>query len=313
MNTGVLVSGPTVRDVLTAIHAAEAAGIGSVWMTSGPTVPDPLAIFTAAAATTQRIGFGTAIVHTFPRHPVSMAATALAVESLAPGRLRLGVGPSAPMVIEPTFVISAERPQEHLRDYLTILRALLADGRVDFRGKRLSAKAQLAAPTGIRVMASALRANAYELCGEVADGAISWVSPLAYLRDVAKPALARGAAKASRPVPALVGHVPVVVCEEPAVARDAFRKGLGFFARIPNYQNMLADAGFPEVRETGAWSDGAIDALVIHGDAASVEARLRSLSEFGIDEAMVSIFVPEGAPAGAYASTLALLGRVNAS
>jgi F420-dependent oxidoreductase-like protein len=297
VKVGLLVAGASVRDVLSQIQAAEAAGIDSVWMTSGPTAPDPLAVFAAAAAVTERIGFGSAIVHTFPRHPVSMAATALVVEGLAPGRLRLGVGPSAPMVIEPTYGISATRPQEHLREYLTVLRALLGEGRVDFTGKRISAKAQLPGATGVRVMASALRATAYRLCGEVADGAISWVSPLAYLRDSARPAMLAGAAAAGRPAPALVAHVPVVVSDDPAAAREAFRKGLGFFARIPNYQNMLADAGHPEVRETGSWSDAAIDALVVHGPEAEVEARLNALPAFGIDEAMVSIFVPDGAPA----------------
>ncbi len=310
MKVGVLVSDPNVRAVLDQIQAAEEAGLDSVWMTSGPTTPDPLAIFAAAAAITERIGFGTAIVHTFPRHPVSMAATALVIESLAPGRLRLGVGPSAAMVIEPTFGISAAKPQQHLREYLAVLRSLLWDGRVDFRGDRITAKAQIPAPTGIRVMASALRANAFRLCGEVADGAISWVCPLEYLRDVARPAMDAGATAAGRTPSTLVGHVPVVVSDDPVAARDAFRKGLGFFARISNYQNMLADAGFPEVRDSGAWSDAAIDALIVHGPEGSVEARLKGLGAYGIDEAMVSIFLPEGSPAGAHARTLAMLGRV---
>ena len=42
---------------------------------------------------------------------------------------------------------------------------------------------------------SALRPNAFRLAGEIADGAISWVCPLPYLRDVAVPALKQGAAK----------------------------------------------------------------------------------------------------------------------
>ena len=51
--------------------------------------------------------------------------------------------------------------------------------------------------------------NAFELAGELADGAISWLCPPRYLQDVALPAMRRGAEKAERPVPPLVAHVLV--------------------------------------------------------------------------------------------------------
>ena len=78
----------------------------------------------------------------------------------------------------------------------------------------MSAHARSGGPTKVTLMASALRTNGFRLCGELADGAISWNCPLPYLRDVAVPALKEGAAKAGRPVPPLIAHVPVVVSED---------------------------------------------------------------------------------------------------
>ena len=114
-------------------------------------------------------------------------------------------------------------------------------------------------------MAAALGARAYELCGAEADGAISWVCPGAYLKDVALPALHSGAERAGRSVPPLVAHAPVSVHENPEEARDAIRQQFGFFARSPFYQNMFTAAGFPEVSQ-GTWSDAMVDAVGIWGD-----------------------------------------------
>jgi alkanesulfonate monooxygenase SsuD/methylene tetrahydromethanopterin reductase-like flavin-dependent oxidoreductase (luciferase family) len=43
---------------------------------------------------TERIKFGTSIIPTWPRHPIAMAQQAVALSSLAPGRFRMGIGPS---------------------------------------------------------------------------------------------------------------------------------------------------------------------------------------------------------------------------
>jgi alkanesulfonate monooxygenase SsuD/methylene tetrahydromethanopterin reductase-like flavin-dependent oxidoreductase (luciferase family) len=54
--------------------------------------PDTLTLFAAAAARTSSVRLGTAIVPTYPRHPLALAQQALALDDLAPGRLRLGIG-----------------------------------------------------------------------------------------------------------------------------------------------------------------------------------------------------------------------------
>jgi F420-dependent oxidoreductase-like protein len=307
---GVHIAGTNVQKVIDGIVTAERAGVQCAWMTCGGVAPDPLAIFAAAALKTTRILLGTSIIPTFPRHPLALVQGAQVVDALAPGRLRLGVGPSHKPPMEGMWGIPFERPQEHLREYLTILRAALNDGKVDFDGRRLEAHAQLPAPTRVTVMASALRAIGFRTCGELADGAISWVCPLPYIRDVALPALREGAAKAGRKAPPLIVHVPVAVSEDVDGVRKGATEQLGRYPRIPYYSQMFQDAGFPEAKD-GMLSDRMIDALVVHGSATKVKERLRQLPSFGADELLAMPILPPGDDR-ALDRTLSTLGELAA-
>ncbi|WP_322797155.1 LLM class flavin-dependent oxidoreductase [Tepidiforma sp.] len=310
VTVGVHILARTAPELVEGIVAAEQAGIQCAWLTVGGLAPDPFAVFGAAATRTSRIQFGTSIVPTFPRHPLAMAQGAMAVDQLAPGRLRLGVGPSHKPVIEGTWGIPFERPLEHLREYLTILKSVLGTGSVDFQGRRFTARGTIGAPAKVTVMASALRANGFRLAGELADGAISWVCPLPYLRDVAVPAIRAGAEKAGRTPPPLIAHIPVVVSEHVEAVREGARRQIGIYPRVPFYQQMFADAGFPEALN-GELSDRIIDALVVHGSAEAVKARLREAPSFGAGEILAMPILPPG-DAEALPRTLRALGELAA-
>jgi len=291
---GVHVTGTNpAQAIIDGIVAAERAGVQCAWMTSTPVAPYPLAVFAAAALKTSRILFGTSIIPVFPRHPLAVVQDVIVMNALAPGRLRLGLGPSHKPIVEGTYGIPFERPLEYMREYMTILRAVLNDGKVDFDGKRLKAHVKLAGPIPAKIMMSALRQNGFRMCGELADGAISWVCPLPYLRDIAVPALREGAAKAGRPAPPLIAHVPVVVSENTDLVREGARKQLGIYPRLPFYSQMFQDAGFPEAKD-GQLSDRMIDALVVHGNAQTVKERLRTVPSFGAGELLAMPIMPPG-------------------
>src|SRR5207253_957553 len=189
---GVAVGGDKVNDVLAAIERAEQLGLHAAWMTTGGARLDSITIFAAAALRTQHIKLGTSIVPTFPRHPLVMVQQAQVVAQLAPGRFRLGVGPSHRPTIE-AMGLPFTSPLGHLRKYLRILKALLQQGRADMDGTYYKAHETISEPLDLPVMASALQRGSFELCGEDADGAISWICPGTYLRDVALPAMRAGA------------------------------------------------------------------------------------------------------------------------
>ena len=173
---------------------------------------------------------------------------------------------------------------------------------MDFKGNRLTARAQLAGPTGVTVLASALRTNGFQVCRELADGAIAWVCPLPYLKEVAE--------RAGRTPPPLIAHVPVVVSEDVAAVREAARKQIGFYPRVPFYSQMFQDAGFPEAKD-GELSDRMIDALVVSGSASEVKARLRELPTYGAGELLAMPIVPAG-DREARLRTYAVLGELAA-
>ncbi len=209
---GVAVRGNDMNEILDMIEQAEQLGIQAAWMTTGGARLDSITAFAAAAVRTQHIKLGTSIVPTFPRHPLVMVQQTQVVAQLAPGGFRLGVGPSHRPMME-SMGMNFTSPLGHLREYVQILKELMQEGRVEFDGTYYQAHDAITAPLDVPVMASALQRGSFELCGAEADGAISWICPGPYLRDVALPAMQAGADKAGRPVPPLIAHAPVCVHE----------------------------------------------------------------------------------------------------
>ena len=305
---GVAIASSRVEEVQKAIQHAEQVGIQAAWMTTGGARLDSITAFAAAAGQTRSIKFGTSIVPTYPRHPLVMVQQAQVVAQLAPGRFRLGIGPSHRPTMR-NMGIQMPTPLGHLREYLRILKALLQKGKVDFDGEYYQAHDSIPEPLDVPVMASALRTGSFELCGAEADGAISWVCPGTYLRDVALPALTKGAEHAGRPVPPLIAHLPVCVHDDADEVRAAFREQFAIYPRLPFYRRMLVAAGYPEASE-GAWSDAMIDGLVVFGDEGKTADGLRDLLSFGASEVLVSPVLAGGDRAASLERTLRLLGQV---
>ncbi len=297
LRAGLVIRRPDPAATLAAIERAEAGGLDAVWSTVGGVAPDAVTLFAAAAVRTTRITLGTSIVPTYPRHPAALASQALAIAGLAPGRFRLGIGPSHRPTIEGAFGLPMNKPLDHLREYLTVLRDLLWDGKTDFAGTYYTV--HLATPPGIApprtpLLISALRSNAFRLAGELTDGAISWVCPVPYLIGTALPAMRAGADAAGRPVPPLVGHVPVAMHTDRRAVREAARGQLALYGRLPFYAGMFADAGFP-VGSDGTMPDALLDSLVVAGTPDVVRARLEAIQAAGVDELIVThIPVMEG-------------------
>ena len=100
-------------------------------MSQPPNLPDVLTTFAAAAAKTYSVNLGTSIVPTYPRHPLVLAQQALALHDIAPGRLRLGIGPSHSFIIEKMYGLQQSNPLAHLREYVEVLRTVLWNGKVN--------------------------------------------------------------------------------------------------------------------------------------------------------------------------------------
>ena len=154
MRVGVFVSETwgapsTLAQVQAAPPKPSSSGFASAWTPYLPWSVDALAAIQAAAAVTQRIELGTAVVPTYLFHPLALARTAATVYDASGGRLTLGIGPSQPTVIETMHGIPFTKPAQHTREYLEVLRAALSGAaRVEAPRRALSSGASMfGAPT----------------------------------------------------------------------------------------------------------------------------------------------------------------------
>ncbi len=283
---GLSIIATDAADAVNRIVEAERAGLRQVWLSQGGSGgTDTLTIAAVAAARTTQIRLGTAIVPTYPRHPLVIAQQALVIHDIAPGRLRLGIGPSHRPIIEGSYGLSQTAPLAYLREYVTVLRGLLGEGHIKYHGTFFNVTAtSRTAP--IPLLVSALGSKAFHLAGEISDGALSWVCPVSYLLKEALPSLQAGAQAMSRPAPSLVAHVVVALSTDETAVQAQARQFLLRYTKLPFYAHMFEEAELP-VAADGGGLDALAKALVISGDEATLRGRLAELLTHGLDELMV--------------------------
>jgi alkanesulfonate monooxygenase SsuD/methylene tetrahydromethanopterin reductase-like flavin-dependent oxidoreductase (luciferase family) len=305
---GLVVDGQDSTAILAGIEKAEESGISAAWLITGGTQPDGLTMLSAAASKTQRIMLGTSITPTFPRHPLTLVQQAQVIAELAPGRFRLGIGTGGQSWIESVYRMEYRAPLKQLREHIRITKELLQTGEVDYEGRYFQAHARIPAPIDLPVMASALGPKAFEMCGAEADGAISWVCPRVYLREVALPAINAGAERAGRQAPPLIAHALVCVHESLPEVADGVREQFAYYIALPPYQRVFTWVGFPESIE-GIWSDAMVDAVALHGNESQVAEQIKELFSSGVGEVYVSVVTAGSDRAASRDRTMRFLGR----
>ncbi len=272
-----------VETVLKAAEQIETKGYGAAWLTNGGP-EDCMPLLAAIAMRCQRMKLGTSVVQTYPRHPVVLAAEANVVDQLAPGRLRLGIGPSHAVVMD-MLGIARVAPFDHLREYVTVLRALNTGEALDFKGEHYRIRSAMGRVIAVPIMIGALQPKTFELAGREADGAITWLCPASYLAKIGLPALDRGAEEADRRRPPLVAHLAACVHDDAAEVRAAVRNGIPNI-QFPAYQRMLVRAGLEEATG-GVWTDELIDRVIAWGSPEQVADKIREMFHLGADEVLI--------------------------
>jgi F420-dependent oxidoreductase-like protein len=115
--------------------AAERLGIDQVWTAEawGSDAWTPLAWY---GSRTSRVALGTAVSQLSARPPATLAMTAMTMDHLTGGRVLLGIGTSNPQVVEGWYGQPYPRPLERTREYIDILRKVIARGEpVTYDGK----------------------------------------------------------------------------------------------------------------------------------------------------------------------------------
>jgi probable F420-dependent oxidoreductase len=248
----------------------------------------PLAL---AAQWAPGVRLGSAIVPVSTRGPGLLAMSAATLADLAPERFVLGIGSSSPAIVERWNAGEFVKPYARTRDTLRFLRAALAGEKVtqayetfEIKGFKLE-RAPKVAP---KIVLAALRPRMLHLAAEEADGAITnWLSP----DDV------RTVRAEIGPDTELIARLFVCVNEDADQVRELARWMLAGYLTVPAYAAFHDWLGRAEVLRPlhEAWAAGdrqaalkaipdeVVDALVVHGDAATCRARIQEYVDNGLD------------------------------
>ncbi|GLV53422.1 LLM class F420-dependent oxidoreductase [Dictyobacter sp. S3.2.2.5] len=287
----VVIFPPTTQKVLQGIKEAEEAGIPRAWVPSWPVGPDGFSIVAAAAVQTNRIELATGIAITYPTHPLARANQALVMGELAPRRFRLGIGASHKPAIEETYGLDFGKPINHLKEYISVLRGMLWEGRIDLDGTYYKVHAELppgTTPPRTPIVVAALRRNMLRLAGEMADGAMLIWSPPSYVRSVAIPTLEEGARQTNRSRPPLSVSAPIVLTKDFGIVRKIAQSAFSVYSSFPTYHQLFKEAGYP-LNADNTLTDELIHELFLYGDEDTIRQRLYALHEAGADEITTTI------------------------
>jgi len=248
------------------------AGIQTAW-SSQIFGYDALTAIAAIGREVPGIDFGTAVVPTYPRHPVMLAGQALTVQAATDGRLTLGIGLSHQIVIENVFGQSFEKPARHMREYLSILMPLLEGEQVTFAGETLRASTfgplQIAAPAP-PVLVAALGDTMLKIAGRLASGTVTWMTGPATIESHIIPAIRAAAADAGRPEPRIGVGLPVCVTDDADAARAKASEVFAIYGQLPSYRAMLDREG----------AGGPADVAIV-GSETEVKDQVRRLADVG--------------------------------
>jgi F420-dependent oxidoreductase-like protein len=274
----------SVESVIAQAQRAEQDGFASGWFAN---IFGLDAIMAAALCgrETSRLELGTAVVPTYPRHPLAMAQQALSAQAACRGRFTLGIGLSHQIVIETMFGLSFAKPYSHMKEYLAVLAPLIRTGTVAHAGSEYRVNGNVSVPgaTPCPILLAALAPRMLALAGREADGTITWMTGPKTLREHTIPAITEAAARAGRPAPRVVVGLPIAVTTEIAAAREVAGRAFQVYGFLPSYRAMLDREG----------AGGPADVAIV-GDESAVREQLAHLHAIGVTDFLAAPF-PVGA------------------
>lgn len=231
----------------------ERLGYGAIWVGGSPAAD--LAFVEPLLAATSTLQVATGIVNIWSAPAGQVAESYHRIESAYPDRFLLGIG-----------VGHSEATAEYRSPYTAL---------IDY----LDALDEAAVPTSRRVLA-ALGPKVLQLAAERSAGAHPYLTT---------PEHTASARELVGPSVFLAPEHKVVLSTDAAAAREAGREAVGFYLRLSNYVNNWRRLGFSDRDVRAPGSDRLIDAVVAHGTADEIAARLGEHLEAGADQVTIQV------------------------
>lgn len=239
---------------------AEALGYGAIWIGGSP--PGDLALPESLLDATQRIVIATGIVNMWATPAAEVAESYHRIAANHPGRFLLGVG-----IGHPEATTEYRSPYATMVDYLD----KLDEADVPVAGRALAALG----PKTLRLSANR------------AAGAHPYLTTPEHTRE-AREIIGGGVL--------LAPEQKVVLDTDAERARSIGRPIVDRpYLHLVNYRSNLLRLGWSEADLDNGGSDALVDALVAHGDAETVAARLTAHLDAGADHVCAQVLTADGA------------------
>lgn len=235
------------------LREIEALGYGAIWAGGSP--PAALEWVDPILGATDTIALATGIVNIWTAAAGPVAESYHRIDARYPGRFLLGIG-----VGHPEAHTEYKKPYDALNDYLDEL---------DRHG----------VPQDRRVVA-ALGPQVLKLSARRSAGAHPYLTT---------PEHTRQARELIGPDAFLAPEHKVVLTTDAAKARDVGRKAVEIYLNLANYLNNWKRLGFTDADVAEPGSDALVDAVVAHGSAEAVAARLTEHLTAGADHVPVQV------------------------
>ena len=257
-----IASAPSADQQRAATRRLESAGYRAAWTNEAVGGKDALVQLAVLLAATERLVLGTSIANIWARPPQTAHGAAALLAQAFPGRFVLGLGVGYPQQAA-SVGRDYGRPIATMRGYL----------------EQMAAPAQFPAPdVAYPKVIGANGPRMLALGGELADGAMPAMVP---------PAFTAQARQQLGPDKLLVVGMAFAADADPDRAQAAARQRVaGRLAMAGTYAATLAGLGYTG-QEIAEVSDRLVDAVVAHGDAAAIAAKVAEHLAAGADHVMV--------------------------
>lgn len=236
------------------------------------------------------MGFGVSLMPL--RSPQQAAIEARSVALTTGHPVVAGFGPGGTGVQRGVLGQPYASPLGACREYVSIVRSLLAGETAELAGNAYSASSKLVEyhPAPVTVGLGVLRERMAALAGEIADLAITWLCSAAYLDDRLLPAV-RAVPDRRLSEPATVTAIVPVALSGPGRDLTALTiASCGEHVRMPHYRDALrrggvAVSGEDPDRDAAALVDGGV---MLHGTVGEIHELLAAYRAIGVDEVVLN-------------------------
>ncbi|MER5806757.1 F420-dependent peptide dehydroalanine reductase LxmJ [Streptomyces sp. NPDC002033] len=266
---------------------------------------EPHQVLAHLAGMGHAVPVGTSVTLLPLRHPYEAALQARSLALVTGRPVVAGFGIGNPGFVAGLTGSPYASPRTAVRDYLATVRALLDGETVALEGPyhRMHGGLMSLDHEPVEVGAGVLRPGMARTAGEVADVAITWMTPPSYLAGTLRPALEEGARE--RPAAPRIATAVHVALTRPG--RDPRRLALaaaGEHLKAPHYADMLRRAGVGVDPHDPAGTATALleRQVVLTGSAQEVAEALDAYRRAGVDEIMLNpsgVLLTEGVRAAA--------------